>query len=298
MTCQIKHGYTIITDSGENMITLSTGTLRCYELEKVFRISADLGFDGVELIVDERRHTRDPAYLKKLSGRYQQPIMSIHSPFGFVRTPDWGEDPVERMKRSVELAGELGSEAVVIHLPFFAERRYARWVKNELPLWQKQTRIKLAVENMPLVYKLLGRLGVALHAPSFYKTGRHVIVRNIMKPVSRLCFLYNDWESILGYEHLVLDTTHLATGGIDPVEAYERMKEKLALIHVSNFNGCEHQRLDNGIMDMKGFLRHVKTSGYNGIVVLELMPEYFPDKTEAGARKILKNDLALCRSCL
>jgi hypothetical protein len=71
MTCQIKHGYTIITDSGENMITLSTGTLRCYELEKVFRISADLGFDGVELIVDERRHTRDPAYLRKLSGRYR-----------------------------------------------------------------------------------------------------------------------------------------------------------------------------------------------------------------------------------
>lgn len=280
------------------MILLSIGSLRFYGLDRVFGIARDLGFDGVEIIVDERWDTSDPLYLKRLVGRYQLPIASIHSPFSFVETPAWGSDPVERMRRSLALAEECASEIVVIHLPFFAERRYARWVDEELPRWQEETSVKLAVENMPHAYKILGRLGVLLNTGIFYEVNRRAWLNRLLLPLSTCCHVGNDWNHLLRFRYLVLDTTHLATGGLDPVEAYERVKSRLALIHVSNFTGAEHQPLGTGQMDMERFLRHVARSGYRGHVTLELMPDNFPDRTESTAREILAADLALCRSCL
>jgi len=280
------------------MILLSIGSLRFFELDRVFEVARDLGFDGVEVIVDERWDTADPVYLKRLVNRYHLPMPCIHSPFSFVKTPAWGNDPVERMRRSIELAEECGSEIVVIHLPFFAERRYARWVEDELPRWQERTRAKLAVENMPHAYKILGRLGVLLKTGIFYEVDSRAWINRLLLPLSTPCHIGNDWDYLLRFRYLVLDTTHLATAGLDPVEAYERVKSKLVLIHVSNFTGAEHQPLGAGRIDMARFLRHVARSGYRGHVTLELMPDNFPDKTESTAREILAADLAFCRSCL
>ncbi len=280
------------------MILLSIGTVHTYNLDRAFFIAGDLGFDGVELIIDDRRSTYDPVGLKSLIDRYRLPILSIHSPFGFIEIPEWGSDPVERMRRTLKLAEDIGSEIVVIHLPFFTERRYARWLMNELPLWQSKTKVKLAVENMPHSYKLLGWLGVPLNTGAFYEVDRHKGINSLLRLISKRCYPHNNWKTILSFDHLVLDTTHLATGGIDPIVAYEKMKSKLTLIHVSNFDGKEHQPLGMGTIDMEGFLRHVKADDYRGIVTLELIPEHFPDGTEATAKKILADDLALIRSSL
>lgn len=280
------------------MILLSIGSLRFYGLDRVFSIASDLGFDGIETIVDERWDTSDTAYLNRLAERYDVPVVSVHSPFSFVQTPAWGADPVERMRGAVRIAEETGSEIVVFHLPFFAEHRYARWVTEEMPQWQERTRIKLAFENMPHAYKILGGLGVPLGTGIFYARDRRRLLNRLLRPFSRRCFIGNDWESLLQFRHLVLDTTHLATAGGDPVDAYERIKSRLVLIHVSNFDGREHQPLGRGEIDMRRFLDHVKKDGYQGHVTIELMPDYFPDKTEATARAVLAADLALCRSLL
>jgi sugar phosphate isomerase/epimerase len=280
------------------MILLSIGSLRFYELDKVFFIARDLGFDGVEVIVDQRWDTADPLYLKRLAGRYGLPIAVVHSPFMFIAAPAWGSDPVERMENSIRLAEELGSEIVVFHLPFFTERRYLRWVEAELQKRQERTGVKLAVENMPQAYKILGPLGVVLHTGFFYKVHRRRWYNRILRLVSKRCFVNNDLEYLLHFPHIVLDTTHLATGGGDPVVAYEKIKSRLALIHVSNFDGREHQPLSIGRIDMRGFLVHVAKNGYGGHVTIELMPDHYPDKTEPTARAILAADLALCRSCL
>ena len=138
------------------MLLLSIGSLRFFGLDRVFMLAKDLGFDGVEVIVDDRWDTADPGYLRTLSARYSLPIPSLHSPFSFIPTPAWGTDPVERMRRSVALAEEIGSEVLVIHLAFFADARYAAWVRDELPRWQEKTAVKLAVENMPHAFKMLG----------------------------------------------------------------------------------------------------------------------------------------------
>lgn len=284
---------------GDTIMTLlSIGSLRFFGLDRVFLIAKDLGFDGVEVIVDDRWDSADPGYLRTLSARYGLPISSLHSPFSFIETPAWGTDPVERMRRSVTLAEELGSEILVIHLSFFAEDRYARWVRDELPRWQEKTGVKLAIENMPHAYKVFGKLGIRLGTGTFYAVDRGKWRNRLLRPFSRDCHIDNTFENLLRYRYHVLDTTHLATAGLDPIEAYEKMKRGLVLIHVSNYDGREHQPLSTGLLDMRAFLTHIARDGYKGHVTLELMPDNFPDRSEHTAREILAADLSLCRSCL
>jgi len=280
------------------MILLSTGSLRFFGMDRVFLIARELGFDGVEVIVDDRWDTADPAYLTLLSKRYGLPIAAIHSPFGFVETHAWGRDPAERMRGAIRLAEELGSELVVVHLPFFAEKPYARWVDEELPEAQERTRVKLAVENMPEAYKIMGPVGVRMKARSFYHVHRHKPLNRMFRFLSRRCFPGNAWDYLLRFRYLVLDTTHLATGGVDPVDAYERMKSRLACIHLSNFDGTEHRPLREGVIDFRRFLRHISADGYRGHLTIELMPDNFPDRTAPAARRVLSADLAFCRECL
>ena len=49
---------------------LSTGSLYTYGIERVFGLAAEVGFDGLEVLVDVRFDTRQPAYLQRLVQRH------------------------------------------------------------------------------------------------------------------------------------------------------------------------------------------------------------------------------------
>jgi sugar phosphate isomerase/epimerase len=102
----------------------------------------------------------------------------------------------------------------------------------------------------------------------------------------------------LRFRHLVLDTTHLATGGFDPIAVFERLKERVVHVHLSNFDGREHVELRQGELDLAAFIRHLKESGYAGTLCLEIMPEYFPSEDESFTRRLLEDNLALIRENL
>ncbi len=190
----------------QTVILLSIGSLRFFGLDRVFMVAKDLGFDGVEVIVDDRWDTTDAGYLRLLSERYALPIPSLHSPFSFIKPPAWGNDQVEHMRRSVKLAEDIGSELLVIHLAFFADRRYAGWVRNDLPRWQERTRVKLAVENMPHAFKILGGAGIRLGTGTFYAVDRGRLRNRLLRPFSRDCHIDNTFENLRRYRWRVLDT--------------------------------------------------------------------------------------------
>ena len=98
------------------MIALSTGSLYTYGIARIFELAAQIGYDGIEVLVDQRPDTRQPAYLRRLSSVYGLPIVALHSPF----TPDvpgWPDDPLGRLERTAALAQELDVPIVVTHLP-------------------------------------------------------------------------------------------------------------------------------------------------------------------------------------
>ena len=84
-----------------NQIILSSGSIRNYGMDRVFEIAARCGFDGVEMIVDERTDTIHSGYLRGLIERYNQPVPVVHAPFNFLDPPGWEKDEISRAKRSV-----------------------------------------------------------------------------------------------------------------------------------------------------------------------------------------------------
>jgi sugar phosphate isomerase/epimerase len=254
------------------MLALSTGSLYTYGLDRVFGLAKEAGLDGIEVLVDGRWDTRQADYLKHLMDGHGLPVVSLHSPFHLIRVPGWEQDPVWRLKRTVELAEILGARVVVVHpplgwlrislrvtgasnergfwvglpLPRFVGRSHARWLCDELESFQRRTEVTIAVENMPR--RQIGPLGFDLYQ------------------MTRL-------ETLKRFRHLTLDTTHLATHGMDIIQTYERLAGRVVHIHLSNYNGREHRLPRDGYLPLADFLRRLAQDGYKGIVTLELQPE-------------------------
>lgn len=278
-----------------NPVLLSSGSLRNYGLDRLFEIARLTGFDGVEIIVDECADSAHPGYLRKLMERHGLPVPAVHTPFAFIDPPGWEKDEISRVKRSLRLAEEVGASIVVLHTPFFTDSDYQRWLEEELEAFQETTNMILAVENMPHYRKLGGRLGVWLRGPSLLEARRKKIWNLLPSFLNPPCFPLSDLEKLSRFQYLVFDTTHLATGGFDPVSTFERIKDKVVHIHLSNFDGREHLELRKGVVDIPRFLRRLRESGYEGMLCLEMMPEYFPSEDEQFVRSLLKENLELIR---
>ena len=253
------------------MLALSTGSLYTYGLNRVFGLAKEAGFDGVEVLVDGRWDTRQADYLKHLMDRHGLPVVSLHSPFHLIQVPGWERDPIWRLKKTVELAEALGAQVVVAHPPlgwlrislrvtgasnkrdfwlglplsWFVGRPYARWLCHELEGFQRGTEVIVAVENMP---------------------------RRRIGPMRFDLYQMTRLESLKCFRHLTLDTTHLATHGIDILQAYERLAGRVSHVHLSNYNGREHRLLRDGHLPLADFLHRLNRDGYGGIVALELEP--------------------------
>jgi len=281
-----------------NTILLSSGSLRNYGLNRIFEIAAGIGFDGIEIIVDETADSADPDYLRRMMKEHALPIPVLHAPFAFIDPPGWEKDEVGRVKRSVRLAEEIGASLVVLHVPFFTDRSFRSWLEEELASFQATTEVILGVENMPQARKPGGKLGVLLNGPSILEVKRKGIWGLLPAFINPACFPASDPDGISRFHRVVLDTTHLATGGLDPVDAFELLGEKVVHIHLSNFDGREHLLLTEGEIDIPRFLRFLKKRGYQGTLCLEVMPEYLPTAGEKNIRRLFAESLNLIRDNL
>ncbi|MFQ5435766.1 MAG: sugar phosphate isomerase/epimerase family protein [Anaerolineae bacterium] len=267
----------------------STGSLWTYSIERCFEFAAAAGFDGMEIMVDQRWETRQPHYLQRLMAQFSLPILAVHNPFA--APPGWPLGKHNYLRQSVTVAEAVGSPVVVHHLPWRVgfvkldsggkssyflnpfgnpERPYRQWLANGgYKALQSETGVKLCIENMPAT-RVWGR--------DWNRAS------------------WNNIETIQRFLHLTLDTTHLATWGLDPVEVYSQWHGRVHHIHLSNFDGREHRRPEDGQVNLARFLRLLVEMGYDGAVSLEL----HPDALEAGGDdgrivELLSHSLACCR---
>ena len=109
------------------MIAFSTGSLHTYGLARVAHLAAAAGFDGLELMIDDRWDTRDATHLRAVVESAGIPIVSVHAQ-ARPGNRGWEEDEVARLHRAVTLAHAVGARTVVAHPPL----RY-RWVSLRHP---------------------------------------------------------------------------------------------------------------------------------------------------------------------
>lgn len=268
---------------------LSTGSLWSYSIERCFDFAAEAGFDGIELMVDQRWGTRQADFLRRQMEHSGLPVVAVHSPF-WHNVPGWPSDSIGRLQASVQLAEAVGANVVVHHLPmrvgrlsflgkghFFQlpvpfwgrERSYRRWLQREYGRLRAKTDVSLCIENMP-AYRRFGRRW-NLH---YWNTPREIET----------------------FADVTLDTTHLGTWGLEPVEVYRRLDQCVSHVHLSNYDGREHRRPEAGNLRLDALLRQMVADGYDGAVSLELFPEVIdaggPD-SDVVAR--LATSLACCR---
>jgi sugar phosphate isomerase/epimerase len=269
------------------LIALSTGSLFSYGLNRTFDLASRAGFDGVEVLVDQRWDTRQPDYLSSLQRQYGIPIVSLHSPF-VAGVQGWEHDQLRRLKRTVDLAARVGAAHVVAHLPY----RFAYVWINSTSLLDKAISFPLPSPNRDADYReyLIHDLE-RLQA----ETGVTVVVENL--PCRRLGWItYNGYQMNTidqwgSFSSLNLDTTHLGTWGHDILATYDHLGSRVKHVHLSNYNGKEHRLLWDGELPLDSFLHRLRESQFSGILCVELDPESLDAADES---KALKN-LVRCR---
>ncbi len=269
------------------MIALSTGSLYSYGLNRAFDLAARAGFDGVEVLVDQRWDTRQPDYLASLQRLHGIPIVSLHSPF-VAGVQGWEHDQLNRLKRTVELAARLGAPHVVAHLPY----RFAYVWINATSLLDKPISLPLPSPNRDADYR-----EYLMHDRERCQetTGVTVVVENLpcrrLGPITYNGYQMNTIDQWGLLPNLNLDTTHLATWRHDILATYERVKSRVRHVHLSNYNGKEHRLLWDGILPLDAFLQRLRDDRFSGILCVELDPE----PLEAGDENKTLQNLTRCR---
>lgn len=271
------------------LIALSTGSLHTYGVNRVFEVAREIGFDGIEILIDQRPDTFQPRYLNRLQQELGLRIVALHSPF--FPAASWEGANLACVRRSVTLAQEVGAGVVVAHLPRRTSDVLVRF------LWQRDHRIILPVpwggdrEWLAFVRDGLSDLEAL--------TGVTIAVENMpARPIGP--FRWNGYwlntpQEMEAIDHITLDTTHVGTWGYHLLAVYEQLKDRVAHVHLSNFNGKEHRLLDDGCLPLAKLVERLAADGYEGIVTLETGPEPLRAEDEDQMRASLSRSLEFCR---
>ncbi len=221
-------------------------------------------------MVDRRHESQDPGKLRELADSFELEIYSIHAPFLLASRGIWGR-PLSKIQQSMHVANELGAKLVVLHLPYFWQVDYARWLYHNLNTVNRNSDVIMALEN--------------------------AIYINVGKRLN-LSF-FNDLEELSKFDHLVFDTSHFAIARTDIFEAWRLLKKKVRHVHLSNnyLRGFDdHELPHRGNLKLDRFLSELCADGYAGCIALELNPGSLDERfgrSEVVAR--LGEALEFCR---
>lgn len=255
---------------------IGMGTTCVYPLgiETAFRTAAELGFDGVEVMVSRDETTQSARTLRELADRYGTRVLSIHAPVLLLTHFVWGRDPRVKLERSAELAAELGADTVVVHPPFRWQSGYAEDFLDIVRATAQASGVVVAVENM-FPWKVGGR-SMAGYVP--------------------------DWNPLgMDCDAVTLDFSHAALSGVDGLELANAFGDRLRHVHLCDGSGTpddtrvfdEHLVPGRGTQPVAAVLRSLAASGWDGSIVAEVNTRKARDADERHA--MLRETLEFAR---
>ncbi len=250
-------------------VALSTASVWPESIAVAFELAAELGYDGVEVMVWGDPVSQDVAALATLAARHQIPVLALHAPCLLITQRVWTADPADRLDRTVQAAIELGAGVVVVHPPFRWQRGYATGFAPQIAALEASSGLTIAVENMFPLRR--GRLEVSSYVPSPDPTD-------------------------VGYPHYTLDLSHTATAQVDAMAMAQRMGSQLAHLHLADGSGAprdEHLVPGRGSQPCAEVCRALVDRGFTGIVVLEVSTRRA--RTRPDRRAVLTEALLFAR---
>jgi len=240
-------------------LVLSAGSLYTIPLADIFTLARATGFHGVEIIVNHEFAFHDGINLLN-SLRRIHPINSIHAPF--FQIDGWG-DKIEQLRKTIRLAAACDVPLVTFHPPTWlgVEFKFWSWLKkiHDYQAEIGQGKVMVAIENMPLDPNLkLNPYRLAKTANMIDFLHRH----NLM---------------------LTFDTAHMGSVKANFLHDFHLLYEtgRMRNIHFSDYgHGREHLVPGHGVLPLTRFLNHLRETGYNDGLVLELSPAELPEDRE------------------
>lgn len=240
-------------------VCLSTSSTYPESTGAAFEMAANLGFDGIEVMVGVDPVSQDADALRHLSDYHQMPIVAIHAPCLLITQRVWGTEPWVKLDRAREVAEELGAEVVVVHPPFRWQRDYAKAFEEGLAHLTQETEVAFAVENM-YPWRARGR-EVQAYAP--------------------------DWDILdRDYPAVTLDLSHTAVSHSDPLTMIEILGDRLRHLHMADGSGSnkdEHLIPGRGTQPCAEVLEALAARGFTGNVVLEVNTRRCSNRREREA---------------
>lgn len=258
-------------------VGMSTSCAFPLALDSAFHLSAEVGFDGVEIMVTNDAATHRASRLRELSEEFGQPILSIHAPVLLLTHFVWGRDPRVKLERTAELAVATGAPTVVAHPPFRWQAGYAEQFLDIVRAVSDRYGVTIAIENM-FPWKIAGR-SMKMYAPG--------------------------WDpSDMDCDAATLDFSHASLSGRDSLELARALDDRLRHVHL-----CDGSRVsdDGGIFDehlvpgrgaepVRAVLRELAARDWSGSVVAEV------NTKKAGSPEVrlqmLTETLAFAREAL
>lgn len=223
----------------QNMILLSTDSLRGYGLNRIFEITKEAGYDGIDLSADFGQFdTVNAEYIKRLIKETGVPVHAVSAP---------KELSPKHIQEIVHLAKEISAKVVVLQPPKILDFKLASWLKKEIPRLREKEFMSIALENAP-AGTFLGF--IPEHAMS-------------------------NAQDLKEFKHVSLDTSRIAEQRKDLMRAYSALKKYLVHVHLSNFlRGKKYAPPQEGLMPLESFLTKLKQDRYPGAISIKVMPKF------------------------
>ncbi|PLX90151.1 MAG: sugar phosphate isomerase/epimerase [Desulfuromonas sp.] len=240
-------------------LIFSAGSLYTLPARQVFEMARDVGFDGMEIIVNhDFAGSKYLGYLKSLQEIL--PVCSIHAPF--FEVDGWG-NKIDQLKRCADLALEAGVPLVNFHPPCWLlfEFRFWRWMLKVDDYQEQigQNQVLITIENMPCLPK--GKINPYM-----------------LSKVSKMVRFMDEHNLFMTF-----DTAHCGSMHTDFLSDFHEFYDsgRMRSIHFSDYsNGEEHLLPGHGILPLTRFLNHLRETDYDHSLVLELAPHEFPKELD------------------
>ncbi len=227
-------------------ILFSSAAFFARPLSETFRVAAEAGYEGVEVMVTKDPASQDPGRMRRLAEEFGLTIGALHAPALLLTRKVWGTDPIGKIDRAMAVAHDAEIPLVVMHPPYRWQMAYRRWLTDDLPDLSGRAGVTVALENMFPVR--MGERGVTLHSNQ-------------------------DLDELDGLPNLVLDTSHAAVARHDLIEVRRRFDDRVRHIHLSDNAGKgwdSHLPPGEGVLDLDAFLDDLAGDGYEGSISLEV----------------------------
>lgn len=232
------------------------------QTELGFRMAAECGFAGVEVMVNHDRRSQTVEAVRQLSATYGVPVRSVHVPCLVISQHVWGWNPEVKLRKSVEMAQALGADVVVVHPPFRWQRDYVESFKELVDeLDGTDGTITVTVENM-FAIEALGRK---------------------IDP-----FRWTDEPALDPFNALTLDTSHAGAARHELLELYAAMGSRVRHLHLSDSTmtkGDEHLPPGSGVLPLTELAAAMKADAFTGHVVVEVAIIRVPEGSRTAATR-------------